>query len=702
MFQPGSFDNFPERPPPPVPPRNPLRNDPYRLQKQGLLLHKEMDGAATSQKRPILDMIAESSRENVDAYPEFASPRHANREFILDSSDTRRTPQPDHTPHRLSFMSLSDGEDDASLVSRRSSWTNGLRRFSSLRERRTPSTVQNSGSSFKMQGDIDQAMTNLQSKFAVADADAESLRTISSYDGGSGLENTTRNDQENSRVEAWLQRGSAETRSVESASTARTDRTPKSPSTAKSPTLSIFPPTSPKTGKREYVCPLSPMNNGRDAYGNYIPTNTQDYVTARAIPNSQKSRSDVNDTQSCGQNSTSTVRLRGGGGWWNALGIGSNPTESLEKEQAEVAGSEVSHKQTPAQSVRVQSLRAQRQVGSASQYSASILSEGDGSYSGTSLAGEMANAMPQQQTKPAQFDEHVAFASISGQRLNNQPSTNYSTPRHPSSQTHSNNESIPTSPRKSTQPSYHDTRSHAGSAYKTASKTFSKTSKKAESPWAGVTYNPRPNKKWNHEPASGPPSSVAMPPPPLLQRIYTDSEVASSVGVLAPTKYRYDRPSSAAESYDDQAWDLQSLQLGESVSVVGGPRRTLGGAARSRNVPFDPEEFEAAQKRAQVEFRPLCQDVMMRHNAEMAKYERELKEGIITPEQYKRQVEFQESNKEKSLKYSAEISGYVVSIHSPLCLPASLLSFSSMKTCAQLLNSKHRSFRANSAVLTHP
>jgi hypothetical protein len=236
MFQPGSIDNS-EGPPPPVPPRNPLRNDPYRVQKQGLLLCKEINGAATSQGRPTLDMIVESSRQNVDVYTEFASPRHVNREFILDGSDARPTPQPDRAPHRLSFMSLSDGEDDASLVSRRSSWTNSLRRFSPLCERRTPSTVQSPGVSFEMQGGINQAMTNLQIK--LADADAESLTTISSYDGGFRLESTTRNDEENSRVEAWLQRGSVNTESFESASTARTDSTPKSLSTAKSPTLSI-------------------------------------------------------------------------------------------------------------------------------------------------------------------------------------------------------------------------------------------------------------------------------------------------------------------------------------------------------------------------------------------------------------------------------------------------------------------------------
>jgi hypothetical protein len=56
--------------------------------------------------------------------------------------------------------------------------------------------------------------------------------------------------------------------------------------------LSLFPPTSPSTGNREYippnslfkqpVCPASPLNNGRDVYGNYIPSNTRDYLTAQS------------------------------------------------------------------------------------------------------------------------------------------------------------------------------------------------------------------------------------------------------------------------------------------------------------------------------------------------------------------------------------------------------------------------------------
>lgn len=649
MFQPRSINGIPEGSPPPIPPRNPLRNDAPHLEKEYPLPPQDDDGAAMSQGRPTLHMIAESSLENVDTCLEFASPRHANKEAMLDGPSLRRGPQPDRAPHRLSVMS-DDGES-ASLVSVRSSWTNGLRRLSSVLDGRTAPSVQNPGIGSKMQHNIEQAMANLQSKLV----DAESLTTISSYDGGSTLENINNNDEENTRIKAWLQRGTMDGQSLPSACTSQTDGTPKSPATKNPPAISIFPPMSPNTGKREYICPSSPLNNGRDAYGNYIPTNTQDYMTARHIPSSPQSPFDVEDTCSYGQDSTSAARLRGGGGWWNALGIGFDEKESSEVKQNELAASEASRKQTP-----VQSLRVKRYFGSPSQYSGKTPSDGGGSYVGTALVREMSDTTSHQPLRPMLANNHHNPRSTAGHILNDHSLTTDLTPQYTSPRTHGNDNHAPASPRQRPWPSYD---AHASSAYPSASKAFPKVSKTAESPWSGVSFTPRANKKWNQEPASGPPSSVVMPPPPLVQHTYTDSDVVSSVGMLSPSKYRYERQPSLAESYDDQAWELQSLQLGESVSVAGGPRRTVGGMSRPRTARFDPEEFEAAQKIAQVEFRPLCQDIMTRYNAEMSRNQRELKEGRMTAEQYKRQMDFLVQNKDRSLKHSAESTGYVVSIH---------------------------------------
>jgi hypothetical protein len=60
--------------------------------------------------------------------------------------------------------------------------------------------------------------------------------------------------------------------------------------------LSPFPPISSTTGFREYeppissfmrlVHPVSPLNNGRDIYGNQIPSHTPDYFTTPSLPTS--------------------------------------------------------------------------------------------------------------------------------------------------------------------------------------------------------------------------------------------------------------------------------------------------------------------------------------------------------------------------------------------------------------------------------
>lgn len=653
MFQAGPVDDFPETPPPPIPPRNPLRNDTHRLEKQTARPRKKSDSTITFTGQSTLHSIAESSREHFDTAFALASSRHANREVICDELSIRAEPHSECPPHRLSF--LSDDEESASLVSRRSSWSSGLKRLYLVLDRRAPSTVQSLRVKSKRQRDIEEAMANLRSKLDNADADTDSLTSISSYDRVSRHEVTARNDEENSPVEAWLQRGTIDSQSLKSTCTSDTKSAPKSPSTKKSAALNIFPPTSPNTGKREYIYPSSPMNNGRDAYGNYIPTNTQDYTTVRCRPTSPKLRTDEENTSTSGQNST--ARLRGGGGWWNSLGIGFDDRDSPESKQAEPAGQETIRRHT-----RAQSLRTKRQFGNPSQYAASVLSDGGGSSVQRSLVGEMAIPMSLQQTRPIQSHGHTSPKSAGSQRSNNQSLETHSKSQHPSSRTYTNNDQVLISSRPHPRPLYEEAMFQTSSAHLPTSKAFAIASKKAESSWSGVSYTPRAKKKWNQAPASGPPSSVAMPPPPLPLRTTTDSEVLSSVGVLSLTKYRYERPNSPVESYDDQGWELQSLQLGESVSVAGGPRRTIGGASRPRNARFDPEEFEAAQRIAQVEFRPLCQDIMARYNAEISRVQRAFKEGKMEPEQYKYHLDWNVRNKDQALKHSAERTGYVVSI----------------------------------------
>ncbi|CAN9378831.1 unnamed protein product [Alternaria alternata] len=90
--------------------------------------------------------------------------------------------------------------------------------------------------------------------------------------------------------------------------------------------LSLFPPMSPSTGNREYTppgspfsrptCPMSPLSNGRDAYGNYIASNKRDYLTTHSPPASPIKQV-VSDSQEHSEPDilSPIVHLRGGG--WN-------------------------------------------------------------------------------------------------------------------------------------------------------------------------------------------------------------------------------------------------------------------------------------------------------------------------------------------------------------------------------------------------
>ncbi|CAI9634244.1 unnamed protein product [Alternaria burnsii] len=90
--------------------------------------------------------------------------------------------------------------------------------------------------------------------------------------------------------------------------------------------LSLFPPMSPSTGNREYtppgspfsrpIRPMSPLSNGRDAYGNYIASNKLDYLKIHSPLTSPVKRA-VSDSQEHSEPDISSpiVHLRGGG--WN-------------------------------------------------------------------------------------------------------------------------------------------------------------------------------------------------------------------------------------------------------------------------------------------------------------------------------------------------------------------------------------------------
>jgi hypothetical protein len=132
------------------------------------------------------------------------------------------------------------------------------------------------------------------------------------------------------KVSDWLAQGSLNSESHEPGSLRHVTSNSSRPFPPRLATLSLFPPTSPSTGNKEYtppgtpfarpVCPMSPLNNGRDVYGNYIPSNKRDYFTAQSPPTSPSMQGVPESRISPEQGRSSPiVRLRGGG--WNLKGL---------------------------------------------------------------------------------------------------------------------------------------------------------------------------------------------------------------------------------------------------------------------------------------------------------------------------------------------------------------------------------------------
>jgi hypothetical protein len=659
--------------PPPIPLRNPLRN----------ILRYQTTPHYHS-----------ASNDNIEAFELSVATQIAFEEADCEPSDTEKSPpsdgylfrRPDAKMDRRTCKIYYDArplrdEDKVSLTSASSSLSNGLKRYSALLGKGNISTVQQDDERSRKQGEIEHAMARIRNSLDMS----ETLTSISSYDGASIAWPIVEAEEDDARIEAWLQRGVIDTPSSEFDRASQSEKAQDSRPVKRHPALTIFPLASSTTGRREYTSPLSPMNNGRDAYGNYIATNVRDYHTAQPSPRLSTSRSIGQITprqkqkQKQKQKQSSRPHMRGGGGWWNTLGIGKDPLATEQPMAPEP--------RSIPRSTSVPSLKSIYSMGNQEHPSSNF-----GGYVEDSLAGGLSLRRTIATRDRALDDAEDDWSGGSGlgitetyehRRLKHMKSnlgrqhgkmqdrhqypSNISTPLS-SGRPHTQNyntyqQTITTSSddRKS---------SCLGAAIRTMSELDSDPKRpfaarqRIESPQSDVMHSPRTHKRWNKGPATGPPTGPAMPPPIPPKDVMPMSEVASSLGEVSLFKAQYERPDSPVESYDDHAWELQSLQLGESVSVAGhGPRHQSGGGV-TRHGPTDlsPEEFEAAQLRGQVEFLPLCQDIMIHYNAEISRIDRALQRDEMSSEQYQAQWKWNVDNKKKALTYSAEKSGYVVCI----------------------------------------
>lgn len=575
-------------------------------------------------------------------------------------------------------------EDKLSQTSTSSNLADGLQRYSSYLIHGGLPAFHNSDEQLAKQRELDDAMTRMRSNYNQSD----SLASTSSYSDPPESYNT---GEEEALVEAWLERGSVVTLPPQSDCTSQSSKSRDFTPKKRHRLLTIFPPTSPTTGKREYaspMSPLSPMNNGRDAYGNYIPTNTRDYFAIQSPPVSPILLPNFEETPP--RKLSSMPYLQGGGGWWNALSSGQIRKEPSVK--ASTAKRESSHRNTP-----IQTLGDMNSVGGQDEFSRKLKAHGGGSQvedlstSANASANDKALDVVEDdwsdesdhdifdahhQHVSRQFEPNINIQSGNIQerrwgRLNDSAALKLGHRSLTNNDTRHEFEEL--TGRDDRRPPRIDTMTDLESDLNTAQgglnppMPIANTGKRPESPVSDISYGAREKKRWNRGPATGPPAAPALLPSPSLQGKHSLSEVISFVKPLLISKHTYERPSSPAEMYDDEAWELQSLQFGESVSLAGrSPRRNPRESPTRQHIcQLSPEEFEASQKAAQTQFRPLCQDIMTRFNAEISRLDRVLHLNEMSPEQHKVHVDWNAENKNKALKHSAETSGYLVSSQLP-------------------------------------
>jgi hypothetical protein len=488
-----------------------------------------------------------------------------------------------------------------------------------------------------------------------------SFTTISSYDGDTATISATPDFNEpESKVEAWLQRGKSQAPLSDSGSTSQpSTQQPSMPPTTRH-ALSIFPPTSPKTGRREYLpptAPVSPMNNGRDAYGNHIPTNIRDYGTAQSSVSSPILCPIAEEMTS---HSMSMPYMRGGGGWWNPLNTGKEL--SMTEQPNTPWRPELPQRRNPGHSYRETFTMGHPA-------SHTRLDEGSsqaiGSMRAATSTEDRARVAIDDWSDESDHDERLFKPNIGGQSLIQQSTLYSNTELTVVARFHDKSYGLLAALAKENHLPSRDSISTLDTELDPESRRFLATIERPVSPFSEISFDPRAHKRWNQGPATPPPGQAAVPPPPPPKPAKSMSAVNSAIGMSSIAKHRYDYPQSVAQSYDGDTYDLQSLrslELGESISVAGRPRRQNDFAARRQGIQVTRKEYEAIQRAVQVEFRPLCQDVMSRYNADMSRTRRAYESDHISAEQHKVQVEFNEKNKMNALKHSADQSGYVVSV----------------------------------------
>ncbi|KAH5474661.1 hypothetical protein HBI31_190500 [Parastagonospora nodorum] len=661
--------------PPPIPRRHPLRQSSLHQASRAPTRVNVLLSSMTPSALPKPDVCPNDTRHE----PVGASHTQTSQDIYLDNGQAvtttfERAKVKANIPSNdtLRVAPARRAEDNVSLASTKSSLTDGLKRYSSFfRRRNTPILPEDNERQARQHG-IENAVAKLRQSMDISDT-----LSISSYGNGDAVTQVIAEyEHEDTRVEAWLQRGAQDAQAPESDCTSAMQSTPATPTLQRPRALTIFPPASPVTGKREYASPLSPMNNGRDAYGNLIPTNTQDYFDTPLSPTPSKLQSVAEGTT--GVSKSSLPSLRGGGGWWNNLGIyqaGKHPVLAEQKSNTNLGDSvrkiaaEISKGKGPID-IQGQSLSRLENNGedpqvrhaspriTAPSHGQSSVRVDDGWSEPTDLEIER---LPPQTSKRWEPSANAQFGSVQNIRKDTLRTQTPSSPISPNQIDFQRDAALG----KLTTSYGAGIRSLLANTTPSVRNDFGPNYRKPMFPVARPTspvsqsnYSARPQKRWDNDQITRSPPQSPLPPPPPHSTGPANNFV-NSAAEIATRKYWQECPPSEAGSFDEIAYELQSLQLGESVSVAGrvyAPRAVpIQQANQTR-----PDNFEERQKEALVRFLPLCRKAMSEYNEHYSKYRSALQNGNMSIQSYDAHMGYLASNIEKSLIHSSKTSGYVI------------------------------------------
>ena len=619
---------------PPIPPRNPLRDNPIYQGKRrscqaDITNHDTVSSSVVSQ-----NIYEEIGREIKDTHQRLVSALYLDRNEVNEDMSTtskRRSSKGIEVGTAYRFNGDADNTSHASTSS--SGLTQGLRRYSAYLGRGKSPILEHQNN--EKQRQVKEAMARMRYTSA-------SLATISSY---AGVSETTPEDD--ARTEAWLERGftvdppqawldlqftldplpAFDDPFVDTSESTQVDNKP--------PRLSLFPlpPTSPASRNRELTSSLSPMNNGRDAYGNYIPTNTRDYATAQSPPTSPPTSPVLRAESQTSPISGSVPRMRGGGGWWQTRAV-QQSTETDPTMLPMESGSPVSRSKGEEVIRRYDDSRK-------SPDSDSETSRESSEY----IIG-------------AKGKEVAAIENIPRAR------TDFPTRAAP--------KTPPMEPIRESDGALDELDSLWGP--KKSPNVLSRANTgRPESPISEASFAPRTERRW-HQGPSGPPGRHALPPLPYPKRVdsssgsYTTAQPASNFNTdpydghpalrprpsqdtsraVPPSSLepRPARPSSSLFSADDDAFDIQSLAVGESVSQAGFGQRPIARAPILRPQAFtasqggEPtrQQIEAWQADANTRYIQRVQEINAPHNEEIYRLDRARMFHQISEEHYRRQM----------------------------------------------------------------